>query len=732
MHYNRLSMLRLAVFALALAPLLVQAQKQPYSLDAMTDLQSGVARSGAAAPMPAAWGPDGRSFLIRRDGTLAIYDPAARRARDLVSASELEGAAVRAEALEQPYGWENRRVRAAGPQFSSSGAEILYPAGGDLFLIQVATGKWQQLTKTAQEEEDAKLSPDGKMAAFRRDWDLYVLEISTGKETRLTSDGSDTLRNGGLDWVYPEELELGTAYWWSPDSKSIAFLQFDTSREPLVPHADLLGERARYEPQRYPQAGENNAMVRMGIVGPAGGAIRWVDAGDTRNLYLIARAGWMPGSRAVYVLRMNRVQNALEMISFDAATGDSRQIFRETDPYWINLADDILFLKDGQRFLRTSERDGYRHIYSYSIDGKNVKQLTRGDWEVTAINAVDEERGRIFYTSNEGGRIGRRLYSIKLDGSDKRLLTPEAGTHAVAMGPSGAFHLDTYSTMKTPPRTLLRAWDGAELGVYREADRALWDEYELQPVEVVPFKGADGTELSGRLIRPAGFQSGKKYPVIVLVYGGPGVDLPVKDAWAAAGMDQVYANAGYVVWQAENRGGQGRGHAFETSIFRQLGKVELADQVAGVKHLISMGFADAARVGITGSSYGGFMTLNAMLEAQDVFRCGVAGAPVTNWLNYDSIYTERYMGLPADNAKGYRDTALPPKAAYLKRDLMIVHNYEDDNVLFQNTMQMIDALQQAGKVFGMMLYPQKTHAVTGPAGKQMNASALEFFGRCLK
>ena len=273
--------------------------------------------------------------------------------------------------------------------------------------------------------------------------------------------------------------------------------------------------------------------------------------------------------------------------------------------------------------------------------------------------------------------------------------------------------------------------DGRETAVYRAANTQE-SEYQVLPAEIVHFRGADGTELAGRLIKPAAFEAGKKYPVVVNVYGGPDVALPVRNAWPGVGLDQVLAQRGYVVWQADNRGGAGRGHAFETVIAHQLGVNELADQIAGVRYLISLGFADPARIGIRGWSYGGFMTVNALLRAPDLFRAGFAGAPVTDWLNYDTIYTERYMGLPQDNQQAYEETALTRDAARLTGKLLLVHNFEDDNVLFQNTLQLVNALQQAGKQFEFMLYPQKAHNVGGKAATQMNELALEFFDRSLK
>ncbi len=400
-------MSRLILFSfLLVAP--VFAQKKPVTLESL----KAVKHEGEGSPT---WAPDGKTFLFLKDNSLRIYDPAKKTSRELVSTDALDLAAVKGPE-EGAYGWTNRYVESGGVEFSGSGKEVLYSTGGDLFLIHVETGKWDQLTKTAEAEEDGKLSPDGKMVAFRRASDLYTLEIATGKETRLTLDGSDTLLNGELDWVYPEELELGTAYWWSPDSKSIAYLQFDTSREPVVPHEDVLGVRVRYEPERYPQAGENNADVHFGVVPAAGGATRWLEVGDTRNAYLIGRAGWMPDSRSVYVVRMNRVQNRLELFSIGVDSNMPSGILREADPYWINLAGDVRFLKDGKRFLWTSEKDGYRHIYLYSNDGKESKQLTKGEWEVRSIVAVDGGQGFLYLGRRESAGATLVLREVRWGG----------------------------------------------------------------------------------------------------------------------------------------------------------------------------------------------------------------------------------------------------------------------------------------------------------------------------
>lgn len=715
------------LFLLLLAPAF--GQKKPITLETLNQ------PARRDAPGTAVWAPNGKVFAYEQGDKLMIYNPARKSSRMVVSTEAMSDAAVKVSD-NGPAAWQDRYVRDAGLQWSPSGKDLLYAAGGDLFLIHADNGKWEQMTATAVEEHDPKFSPDGKSISFRRGFDLYARDVATGKETRLTAGGSETLRNGGLDWVYPEEIGLDTAYWWAPDSRSIAYLQFDVSREPLYPHEDLLKPRALFEPERYPQAGENNADVHLGVVAATGGATKWLDIGDTRKAYVIGRAGWAPDSKSVYVVRTNRVQNRMEMFLINVESGASSSVFSESDPYWINIDGDVTFVNSGAQFLWTSERDGFRHIYLFSTDGRTVKQLTQGSWEVKQVVGVDEAGGRVFYTSDEGDSLETHLYSVGLDGGSKRRLDAAPGTHHVSMGPGGAYYLDTYSSLTSPPRTTVHsgaaADGGRELAVFHEADRTRVDEYEILPTEVVSFKASDGTPLHGRVIKPAGFDAGRKYPAIMTVYGGPGVELPIRNSWPGINLDQVYAHRGFVIWEAENRGGQGRGHAFETPVYHNLGATELEDQLAGVEYLISLGFVDAQRVGVRGWSYGGFMTLNALLNSPDTFRCGIAGAPVTSWLNYDTIYTERYMGLPDENPEGYRNSTLPLRAKNLKSKLMIVHNLEDDNVLFQNSLQMINALEQAGKEFEFKLYPQKTHNVSGAPMRQMNASMLDFFERNLK
>lgn len=711
---------RSVVLALVTAVAIQAAGRKPVTLE-------DVVATRPAGPGAIEWSPDGRTFLYEEAKKVMLYEVAARSARELVSVESLEAKAVRPPEPER-MDWQNRRVTEKRLQWSSNGEAILLKIQGDLFHYRLRTGEWEQLTATAEAEADPKLSPDGAMVAFRRGHDLYVTNIRTKKVTRLTRDGSEARRNAELDWVYPEELGLGTAYWWSPDSRRIAYLQFDVSRQPLYPHGDVLKISPVYEPQRYPKAGNPNAEVRLGVVAARGGTTRWLNTGEDSE-GLLARVDWTPDGRSVFVQRLNRIQNRLDLLAVNAAAGTAKVLLSETDPYWVNLGEELRFV-GSDRFLWSSERSGFRHLYLYSRTGEQLAQLTEGDWEVTGVAGIDENAERVYFLSTEASPLERQLYSVRFDGSGKQRITSEAGTHTIAMAPDARHFLGSHSSLTEPPRRVLRTADGEEWAVFREADRDVLSNYEILPTEIVSVRASDGETMYAKLIRPAGFDAAKKYPAIVMVYGGPHAQA-VRNAWSGLSWEQALAHQGFVIWQLDNRGSAGRGHAWEARLFRRFGKQELADQQEGVRHLRSMGFVDPARLGIYGWSYGGYMTLYALLNAPDLFRAGIAGAPVTDWRNYDTIYTERYLGLPSENPEGYKDSSPAHQAENLRASLMIVQNLGDDNVLFANTIQMTDALQKAGKQFELMLYPQKSHAVTGPVRKQMLEAMTAFFRKKL-
>ena len=656
------------------------------------------------------------------------YEVAGSKSTEWFKPEELEKAAIE-PVLPKEFGWINRRVSSESYQWFPNGKDMLVEAKGDLFVVH-PDGKFDQITKTNIEEEDPKLSPDGKQILYRWKSNLYVIDLATKHAKQLTNGGTPTLLNGKLDWVYPEELDLGTATWWSPDSKQIAYFQFDVKNEFVYPQVDLLGERAISEPERYPQAGTPNADVKLGVISAEGGETKWMDLGITVDA-LLARVAWLPDSSQIAVERFNRVQDHLDLLMCDPGTGSVHPILREQSKTWINVADNLFFLKSRAEFIWTSEQSGFRHIYRYSNSGELLGQLTKGDWVVTAISAIDERRQRIYYMSTESSPLESQLYSISLDGHTHARVTKEEGSHTVHANSNGSYFVDSYSSLMRPAETVLKTGDGEQLSVLEPADLKEMQEYELITPEIHTVTASDGTVLYARLLKPAGFQPGKKYPAIVSVYGGPSVHL-VRNAWSGLDLQQVFAHRGYVVWTLDNRGSNDRGMAFEAPIYREMGKIEVADQRLGVEHFVKLGFVDPSRIGITGWSYGGYMTIHSMLFAPEIFKVGVAGAPVTDWHNYDTIYTERYMGLPQQNVKGYDASSNVKNAAKLQGKLLILHNVEDDNVLFQNTMQMANALEKADKEFVMQIYPLKTHGVFGPLRKPLYQEMLDFFDTHLK
>jgi dipeptidyl-peptidase-4 len=714
--------LRLLGLLMAAPLAAVCAQKKPVDIAA-------VAAAADASEPSIIWAPEGDRFVWIENGDVWGCD-ASNGKREKIA--DLRGPEARAVKGPRPvaFQWENRRVREQRLQWFPDGNRLLLYEGGDLFLWNFTAGQWVQLTATAAEERDPRPSPDGKHIAFRRDSDLYSLDIENGTTIRLTNDGTATVWNGKLDWVYPEELELGRAYWWSPDSRSIAYLQFDVSRELLHPHVDLLPPRAVFEPQRYPKAGTPNADVRLGVVSGAGGPTRWMDLGETRDS-LLARVAWMPGAKSIVAQKLNRVQNRLDLLAVDVESGSSRVLLRESDPAWVNLNDTLEFLPGMRQFVWSSERSGFRHLYLYGVDGQLQRALTQGQWEVIKTEGIDPAGEWLYYTGAAAGPLERQLYRLRLPDGDSQRVTRAAGVHETSLSPSGRYYLDRHSSLIQPPRRTLYNTSGGGGTVFSNADAAAGETYELLPVEIVEVAGQQGPVLYARLIRPAGFRKGAKYPAVVFVYGGPHGQ-KILNSWMGLSWEQALAHRGFVVWQLDNRGTNGRGHAFETGLHRRLGAQELADQRRGLEHLLAMGFVDRARVGIYGWSYGGFMTLYAMLHASELFRAGIAGAPVTDWRNYDTIYTERYLGLPQENEEGYRLSSPVHFASQLKGALLLAHNFEDDNVLFQNTMQMVNALNEAGKQYELRVYAQKAHGVTGRARRHMWIGFVEFLERNLK
>jgi len=594
---------------------------------------------------------------------------------------------------------------------SPDGRQYLAYGRGDVYLLDLATGRFRFLTDCPSQERFAAFSPDGSQVAFTRDGDLFAVELSSGREKRLTDRGAcNWLLNGEADWVYEEELDVARSFWWSPRSDQILFLQFDTSPVAPFPIPDHLAIDSRIEWQRYPQAGAANSRVKLMILDLASGASRALfDAGLTDDY--LPRAGWWPEGSKVWYMALNRDQNRLELRTVEPATAASRAILSEEDRAWVNVAGGPFFV-DAERFIWASERDGFRHLYLYRGDGMLVRQLTQGAWTVDEVIGQATPGERVLFRGNAGDPRESHLCSVALDGGAFDRLESIPGWHEAVASPDCRFLLDTHSDLGQPPRIDLLDAGGRKLrSICSEGIPALASVCLSTP-ELGSLKAADGTTLYWSMLRPADFDPKKKYPALVYVYGGPGVQMVTNQWQSSRGLFQQYlAERGLIVFTLDNRGSARRGCAFEQAVYRHLGQVEVADQVRGSQFLKSLPYVDPQRIGVYGGSYGGYMTLMCLNKAPDHFRMGVAYTPVADWNLYDSVYTERYMDRPQDNPEGYREGAPLRFAQGLAGPLLICQGTGDNNVHVQSTLQMADEYIQAGKQIQLMLYPRIRHGI---------------------
>ena len=672
------------------------------------------------------WAPDSKRISYFGRDRLGVelwtIDAATGQSKILVKADVLESAMpLQKTAAIQSTGLG--RVQSQNYLWSPDGNSLLLIGGNSLVLLDLHTMKPKTLVSGAFDIDDPKFSPDGKWVSFVRESNLWVVDITSGSAKPLTTGGTQDLLKGQLDWVYPEELETSTAYWWSPDSSKVAYYQMDERPVTRYPIMDMSSPVGAIQYERYPQAGEANPIVRVGVVPVAGGETTWMNTGADTDVYP-ARVEWLPDSRRVAIERLNRAQNRLDLLLCDAASGDSATILTETDKYWINIADDLYFFSDGKRFLWSSERTGFRHYYLYDLAGHELEQLTSGDWAITGGGgfgpgassrpAVDEARGFIYFLSNKDNVRDSEVYRFSLSDKSFTRITRADGWHEPLFAPDASGFVDTYSNAMTPPRQDLYRMDGSRTAVVNDNAVPELADYAISPVEFPTVAAKDGTTLYARIIKPPDFDPARKYPVLVDVYGGP-QDQEVQDNWGYSDFLwlELMAEKGYIIFSLDNRGSDRRGHAFETPVYHQLGKIELEDQLTGVKYLKSLPYVDGTRIGIWGWSYGGTMVLDALFNAADVFKAGVAVAPVADWRLYDTIYTERYMGRPQDNPDGYRDSSPVSQAAQLRAKLMVAHGTGDDNVHFANTTELINKLILAGTYpDDLMILPGRGHGMT--------------------
>jgi dipeptidyl-peptidase-4 len=619
--------------------------------------------------------------------------------------------------------------------FAPDHTALLVTVGDDLFHWAFDTARVTRLTSTPGLEDEVTFSPDGRLVAFVRDHNLYVVDLQ-GRERALTTDGHSQLLNGRLDWVYQEEIYgRGThrAYWWSPDGSRIAFLQLDEAPVPEFTVVDHIPYRQGAEITDYPKAGDPNPEVQLGVVRATGGDVLWVDTSKYAAAdHLIVNVDWTPDSREVVFQVQDREQTWLDLNLGAAAKGTTSTILRETTKAWVSALGAPIWLKDGT-FLWLSERDGWQHLYRYRRDGTLVGRVTSGDWECDIVYGVDEAAGLVYFAGTERSHIGRDVYRVKLDGSGLTRLTERAGTTSASFSPGLRMFVGTWSDVNTPHQARLHRADGTEVRLIDANEVQALKEYKLSKPEFVQVKTRDGFTLEAMLIKPVGFDPSRKYPVYQHTYAGPHAP-QVRNSWGGTTMmyHHLLAQRGIAVWICDNRSASGKGAQSAWVAYKRLGETELADIEECLDYLKQQPWVDGSRLGINGWSYGGFMVSYALTHSKS-FAMGIAGGSVTDWRDYDSIYTERFMLLPQNNPDGYARTAPRHAAKNLHGELLLLHGLMDDNVHVQNTIQFAYELQKAGKPFEMMLYPKSRHGVTDPQlMKHMREKMLEFTLRTLK
>ena len=578
-------------------------------------------------------------------------------------------------------------------------------------------------------QQQAQFSPDGSRVAFVRGGNLFVADPTAGSERQLTFDGRfNHIINGLPDWVYEEEFSFARAFAWSPDGRKIAYLRFDESR---VKQYNMNRFAGGLYPEnytfKYPKAGEQNSVVELYCCDAADGSTVRMDTGEQTDQY-IPRLFWTPTGQLGFY-RLNRLQNHFEVLLCDSS-GASRVVYDERNDRYVERVDGrtVTFLPDGDRFVVRSERDGFMHLYLYGVSEGLLGRITSGEWEVTELLGIEGDR--VYYLSTETSPLRRDLYTVRLDGRGKRRLTGGDGTYRIAPSRGFRYFISYFSNVRTPNRVTLHRSDGRLVRTLEDnaALRTKLDELQVPVKEFFRFATSEGVELNGYMVRPNGFDSSRRYPVLMTQYSGPGSQ-QAADRWTI-GWEDVLVQQGYIVACVDGRGTGFRGEEFKKCTYGELGKYETVDQIEAARYLASLPYVDPDRIGIYGWSYGGFMALNCILKGNDVFRAAIAVAPVTSWRFYDTIYTKIYNGLPQDNPSGYDDNSPIHFADRLKGKLLIAHGTGDDNVHIQNTYEMITKLVEYDKPFELYVYPDRNHGM-GPSRHHLMERCIEFVQRNL-
>jgi len=591
----------------------------------------------------------------------------------------------------------------------------------------------RSLTLAASGARTAELSPDGSMLGYERDGDMFVHDMTAASENRLTSDATEHVYNGHFDWVYEEEFGMAQAWNWSPDSRFIAYWQVDESREPVVRLTDYEGTHPEWVEIRIPQPGDENPAVKIGVLDVKSGRQVWLDPGETEEYY-IPRIYWTSRPDTLAVITLNRPQNSMKLHFFDVRTGGHRVVMTETSGGWLDVYDFYAGIQDFMsfpaglaEFFWISDRDGWQHVYRYDYSGELLAQVTQGEWSVTRIEQIDPAGRLVYFTSTEASPLQRQLYSVGFDGGGRKRLTSTTGTHTIDMSPNARYYIDRWSSVRHPRQVELWATDGRELRTLEANARVTqWlAANAYSPAEPFRFTTTDGVTLDGSMVKPVPFDPARRYPVVMSIYGGPGSQ-QVYDQFESNPWDQWLAQQGYVVVGLNNRGSNNYGRDFMEVVYRNLGTWEANDFAEAARYLETLPYIDGGRMAIVGTSYGGYSTVYTMAMHPDVFAVGIANSPGTDWRLYDTIYTERYMGLLEDNPDGYVQSSAVENAGNIKGKLLLIHSMMDDNVHPQNTMQLLTALTNAGIDADLRIYPPGRHGAAYNSASYLLMLGVQF------
>ncbi|PYP29543.1 MAG: S9 family peptidase [Gemmatimonadetes bacterium] len=719
MHARPLRRLCLVVVAvLHPAPLVAQGVQAP----ALTVHSIWGTREFASDLVSLTWMKDGTAYTTTQTDSAGHTDLYRVDALSGKTQLLLRGTELVPPGAQQPIAIEEYRFSTDGMRlliFTNSARVWRQNTKGTYYVWDFTAKRLIPVSAKPGYQMFAKFSPDGRMVAFVRANNIYMTDLATGGETALTADGGDSVINGTSDWVYEEELDLRDAFRWSPDGRRIAFWRFDQTAIPTFYLLDADSLYPQLVPVRYPKAGMPNSEVKIGVVDVGTRQTTWVDLGGDKDIY-VAAMDFAGSSNEIWLTRLNRHQDRLDLLLADAQRGASRVIMTDRDSAWVD-ANQPRWINGGKQFLFVSERDGYDQVYLFNRDGSLVRRVTPGGWDVLQVYGVDEKKQVLYCGGAIDGPLGRPLVRIGLDGKGLARISTEPGTHGIEFDPTFQLYVDTYSRTGIPPVQTLRRADGRLVRTLADnaALAAKVTALGLVRPEFITLKTPDGVELNAWIIKPKGFDPSRRYPLLMNVYGGPGSQT-VTDSWGGANYlwHQMLARDGYLVASVDNRGTGGRGARFMKLTYLHLGRYESADQIASARWFAAQPYVDPDRIGIWGWSYGGYMSSLSMFRGGGVFKAALAVAPVTDWRFYDTIYTERYMRTPQENPAGYGEGAPLAYADSLKGHFLLVHGTGDDNVHFQNSVRLVERLEAANKQFDMRIYPNKTHSIAGGSTRE--------------